>query len=217
MDRAVPWATSSCCSTSSTSSARQALLPQTQVGVLGLSLQLWVDVSRGVICSRTATVAGAAVALASSCSTLEALAVAAALVCLQPFLLTIGHGLITTRLGLHGHHSLVFPIWPMCSIFANLGLAAAFARILPAVAESDKSESDEEDYDSDDDGGAALYRYEQRERRRLQRLQRRSGVAAREVTELGPPMAVLVPPGMSMNGGAAADKDLKEVRLLRGF
>ena len=59
-------------------------------------------------------------------------------------------------------------------------------------------------------------RYEERLQRRLQRRQARGAAAAREVTEMGPPMAVLVPEGMNMTGGPAADKALKEVSLSVG-
>jgi hypothetical protein len=97
-----------------------------------------------------------------------------------------------------------------------------------ASAESDPDLDDSDDYglyDSEDDdimdimfGGGGFARMDERIRRlaerRQQRQQARNEAAAREVKELGPPMAVLVPKGMSMSGGPAADKALREVSLL---
>jgi hypothetical protein len=58
-------------------------------------------------------------------------------------------------------------------------------------------------------------RHEERLQRRLQRRQARGVAAARKVTEFGPPMAVLVPKGMNMTGGPAADEALRKVSLPR--
>lgn len=97
-------------------------------------------------------------------------------------------------------------------------------RCIICFAESDPSDYDEDEdedseefgyYDSDDDDIYSLSRVMRRANRAMNRAARRSGRQVREVTELGVPMAVLVPQDMSMNGGASADKAVKEVRGLR--